>query len=84
MKKLNENETKVLRTICEGCDEIDGWGFHRPSMLMVDVMREFDGVENKGQVVGGYIRDLMDKNLIEFNAIDDEVWVSPDVYERYC
>ena len=83
-ENLNENEVKVLRAICAGCDDIDGWGFHRPSMMMVDVMGEFDGVKNQGQVVGGYIRDLIDKGLIEFNAYDDEVWVRPEVFETYC
>lgn len=84
MTKLNENEAKVLRAICEGCDEIDGWGFHRPSMMMVDVMKAFEGSKNQGQVVGGYIRDLIEKDLIEFNAYDDEIWVRPEIFEQFC
>lgn len=83
MENLNKNEAKVLRAICEGCDEIDGWGFHRPSMMMRDVLQVFERVENLGQVAGGYVRDLIEKDLIEFNAYDDEVWVRPEVFSQF-
>lgn len=81
MINLNENEEKMLRAICEGCDEIDGWGFHRPSMVVQDLIKLFD---YKAKVAGGYLRDLIDKDLIEFDRYDDTIWVRPEVYSEFC
>lgn len=78
LTKLNHGERKALETIVDGCDEIDGWGFHRPSLVMDDLVREL----GNPHVVGGYLRDLIDKDLIEFDTIDDTIWVSPEVYEE--
>ena len=80
MTNLNDNERKALGAICADCDELDGWGFTRIADMILAVMREFDN----GQVVGGYISDLMKKNLIDVDAKEDEVWVSPKVFEAYC
>lgn len=80
MKNLNENEAKALRAICDDCDELDGWGFTRISPMVLAVMAAFD---NNGQVAGGYIRDLMDKNLIEADAHEDTVWIEPDVFAEF-
>lgn len=80
---LNENEAKVLSAICAGCDDLDGWGFNRPSMMMVDLVHAFEGTENWGQVIGAYLKDLIDKGVIEFDAHEDEVWVDPEVYATY-
>ena len=77
---LNENETKAIKAICDDCDDIDGYGFTRVTNMVLALMRVF----NNGQVVGGYISDLMDKGLIEVEVGEDEVWVNPDIYEAYC
>ena len=81
MKNLNENETKAMRAICADCDEIDGWGFTRIGHMVAALMDEFD---NNGQRVGGYIATLLDKNLIDVCAEDNEVWVKPETFEAYC
>lgn len=75
---LNENERKAMRAICWDCDDIDGYGFTRPADMVLAVTAEFD---NNGQVAGGYIRDLIEKNLIDMT--DDEVWVEPDVFAEF-
>ena len=88
MAKLNENERKVLSAICNDCDELDGWGFTRPSGMMVALMRnlgeEFGSGAKKGMSIGAYVSDLMKKNLVDLDLQEDEVWVRPDVFEAYC
>lgn len=78
---LNKNEEKMLRAICEDCDDIDGWGFNRPSMCVQKLIELFD---YKAKVAGGYLRDLIDKDLIEFDRYEDTIWVRPEVYAEFC
>lgn len=80
IKNLNENERRAMRVICSDCDEIDGYGFTRPIDMVIALVNEF----KNGNVAGGYITDLIDKNLIEVDVHDDTVWVEPDVYEEFC
>lgn len=80
MKHLNENEVRAMKAICADCDELDGYGFTRPTDMVVALAKEF----GNGQVAGGYLADLMEKNLIEVDVFDDTVWVEPDVFEAYC
>lgn len=81
MIKLNDNEAKAMRAICQDCDEIDGYGFTRISNMCEAVAIAFDRNYHKA---GGYISALLDKNLIDMCVIDDEVWVAPDVFEQFC
>lgn len=88
MTNLNDKERKVLSAICNDCDELDGWGFTRPSGMMVALARslgnEFGNGSEWGNRIGGYITDLIKKNLIELDLREDEVWVSPEVFEQFC
>lgn len=79
--KLNKNEVKALSVICADCDELDGWGFTRPSMVIDSLAEAFN---NNYRVMGGYLKDLIDKNLIDYNTFDDELWVYPEYFEQYC
>lgn len=81
MKNLNKNERIAIEAICADCDDLDGWGFTRLWDMCEAVAEAF---ENNYQRAGGYVKALMDKNLIEVNKEEDEVWVSPDVYELFC
>lgn len=80
MTKLNENENKALSAICDDCDELDGYGFTRVGDALIALI----GVFGDPKVAGGYITDLIKKNLIEFDLHEDEVWVNPDVFEQFC
>lgn len=79
--KMNENEVKALKAICNDYDEIDGYGFTRPADMAWALFEAFD---HNGQVAGGYITSLVDKGLIELDMVDNTVWVSPEVYEQFC
>lgn len=79
MKNLNENETKALEAICADCDEIDGWGFNRPS----------DAYEAVANEIGAYdalsvLYSLEEKGAIELCLIDDTLWVRQEVYATFC
>lgn len=80
-KSLNENERKALGAIIDTCDEIDGEGFTRQVPMMLAVMKVFD---NNGQRAGGYIADLINKNLIMIEPTEDEVWVMKEAMEAFC
>jgi hypothetical protein len=80
--KLNWNETIAIRTICDDCDELDGYGFNRPSDVVEALMEALD-LPNK-KAAGAYMTDLEKKGLIDINTYDDEIWVNPDVFEKYC
>ena len=77
---MNDNETKAIRAICDDCDELDGWGFTRPGHMVAALLKVF----RSGEVAGGYIRDLMDKNVIDVDFRDDTVWVRPEIFEIYA
>lgn len=77
---MNENERMAMEAICADCDELDGWGFTRPTDMVVALVKKF----NDGNVVGGYIADLMHKNMIDVDVMDDTVWVSPEIFAEYC
>lgn len=74
---LNENEKKALAAIVATCDNLDGDLFTRWSDLMNAVIKAFD---MNGQVAGGYVKDLLDKGIIEPDEDDDTygtgVWVN--------
>lgn len=77
---LNENETLAMEAICADCDDIDGYGFTRPASMVLALVKVF----HNGYTAGGYIADLMEKNLIEVDVLDDTVWVDHEVYAAYC
>ena len=80
MANLNENERKALEIICADCDEIEGEGFTRLTDVMIELVKHF----KNGQVVGGYITDLMNRNLIMVEPSENEVWVGAEAYGAYC
>lgn len=81
MTNLNDNETKAMRAICTDCDEIDGWGFTRIGEMVIAIANVFDG---NFQRAGAYLKDILDKGLIDMCVEDNEVWVEPEVFEAYC
>ena len=80
IKSLNENERKALTIICKDCDNIDGEGYTTTVDAMVALMREFEN----GQAVGGYLADLMDKGLIDYEKADNTLWVDKEVFAAFC
>lgn len=42
---MNGNETKAMRAICADCDELDGWGFTRPSDMVAALLKAFRRTE---------------------------------------
>lgn len=80
IKSLNEYERKALTIICKDCDDIDGEGYTTTVDAMVALMREFEN----GQSVGGYLADLMDKGLIDYDKVDHALWVGKEVFSAFC
>lgn len=80
-ENLNENERKAMTAICDDCDDLDGWGFDRPSDMMLALLDAFDGNPHRA---GGYLKDLIDKGLVEIEPYEDEVWINPDVFEEFA
>ncbi len=77
---MSTKEAVALEAICADCDEIDGWGFNRPSDAFVAVLEKLDDAE----VANETLHSLMEKDLIEVDLIDDTLWVRPVVYARFC
>lgn len=80
--ELNWNETIAIKAICDDCDELDGYGFNRPKDV-VEVLMEALDLPNK-KAAGAYMADLEKKGLIDIDTFEDEIWVNPDVFEKYC
>lgn len=61
-EKLNENERKALDIILDTCDDIGEDYFTRMEDIVMPLLKAFDW---NGQVVGGYITDLMKKGFLD-------------------
>ena len=70
----------AMEAIASDCDEIEGWGFTRPSEVVGVV----------GDAIGGEleaikaISRLNTMNVIDICVIDDTLWVRPEVFETFC
>lgn len=80
IKNLSENERRAMSAICADCDEIDDWGFDRPSDAYAAAFGEF----NSDKVTSDTLNSLMEKDVIEIDLIDDTLWVKPEVYASFC
>lgn len=80
MKTLTTKEQVTFEHICEDCDELDGWGFTRPSFLFAGEAP--NGAEAMKNLVTNMV-SLDDKGYIEFNFVEDEIWVNPELFASY-
>ena len=79
MTNLTNIERKAMEIICNDCDELDGWGFTRPSDACEVVAKEigqFDAIKVMSR--------LHAMDLLDICTIDDTLWVKPEVFGQFC
>lgn len=81
MNNLNANEIKALEVICHDCDDLDGEGFTRPGSVITKLLAAFD---NNAKVAGGYLTQLIKKGYVQIDTEEDEIWITREVFEKYC
>lgn len=74
------SKAALIEAICADSDDIDGWGFNRIGSVVATAIEMF----GDGRTAGEYVKCLMEDGLIEVYAESDEVWISPEVFEKYC
>ena len=79
-KAMADVDRMAMEAIASDCDEIDGWGFTRPSEVIGVV----------GDAIGGELEAIKSisrlnaMNLIDICTIDNTLWMRPEIFEQFC